>query len=159
MHNYSGLREALDSDLKTLSPAFEPVERHVATLFTANPRADPMSMRKPNFLITVKATLPTKSQTFTHLHLPHGDKRNPVCMAAALKEHWGPLWTRDSPSPILISDYLSTPRGLVRFPLSPLNPFLPCSLRDATPPQALMAYPFLCVASSPTSWLPSWRTF
>jgi hypothetical protein len=42
-----GLREALvqDSDLKSLSPSFEHVGRHVAALFTANPCADPMSMR------------------------------------------------------------------------------------------------------------------
>jgi hypothetical protein len=59
-----GLREALDSDLKSLSPSFEHVELHVAALFTANPRADPMSMRKPNFLNTAKATLPT-IHTFT----------------------------------------------------------------------------------------------
>ena len=98
----------MQSDLKTRSPSFEHVERHVAALFTANPRADPMSMRKPNFLNTAKATLPTKGQTFTHLHLPHGDERDPVRMAAALKEHWGPLWTRDNPTPDVISDYLSS---------------------------------------------------
>ena len=105
-----GLREALvqDSDLKSLSPSFEHVERHVAALFTANPRADPMSMRKPNFLNTAKATLPTKGLTFTNLHLPHGDERDTVRMAAALKEHWGPLWTRDNPTPAVISDYLSS---------------------------------------------------
>ena len=97
-----GLREALDSDLKSLSPSFEHVERHVAALFTANPRADPMSMRKPNFLNTAKATLPTKGLTFTNLHLPHGDERDTVRMAAALKEHWGPLWTRDNPTPAVI---------------------------------------------------------
>jgi hypothetical protein len=84
------------------------VERHVAALFTANPRADPMSMRKPNFLNTAKATLPTKGLTFTNLHLPHGDERDTVRMAAALKEHWGPLWTRDNPTPAVISDYLSS---------------------------------------------------
>jgi hypothetical protein len=31
--------------------------------------SDPMSMRKPNFVYTAKATLPTKDQTFTHLHI------------------------------------------------------------------------------------------
>ena len=66
-----------------------------------------MSMRKPNFLNTAKATLPTKGLTFTNLHLPHGDERDTVRMAAALKEHWGPLWTRDNPTPAVISDYLS----------------------------------------------------
>jgi hypothetical protein len=71
----NGQRVKVQSDLKTRSPSFEHVERHVAALFTANPRADPMSMRKPNFLNTPKATLPTKGQTFTHLHLPHGDER------------------------------------------------------------------------------------
>ncbi len=30
-----------------------------------------------------------------------------ACMAAALKEHWGPLSTRDNPTPAVISDYLS----------------------------------------------------
>ena len=29
-------------------------------------------------------------------------------MAAVLKEHWGPLWTRDNPTPAVISDYLSS---------------------------------------------------
>ena len=27
---------------------------------------------------------------------------------AVLKEHWGPLWTRDNPTPAVISDYLSS---------------------------------------------------
>lgn len=104
------LFSAYQADLKLdeLGSDLPKVQAHINTIFRTDPLVKPGRQRKTNFLKSAKNTLPSESETLTHLITDEGDRiTESGGMADLLKKSWEPIWGHVDPDKKIISDYLT----------------------------------------------------